>query len=195
MAEDNFRELRRKLFHITLGSVLAFLFWQDIIDAWRLYGILFAGAVISAVFTYRRVPFIAWFLDRFDRPEVVPGRGALTFLAGFTVSAALFEKNIALACMLLLTFGDGIAGIVGHYFGRRKIPFTGKTIEGSVAFLLAAFLSCWPVVGAVNAYAFAIAGMVAELIPFPKRRIWQRLLLDDNIVVPLAAGIATSFVF
>src|SRR3972149_10870601 len=115
MNDDNFRELRRKLFHVILGAILAFLFWQDLISAWALYWILFAGALASATFTYRRIPAIAWFLNRFDRPEVVPGRGALTFLADFTLSAALFEKNIALACMMLLTFGDGMAGVVGTY--------------------------------------------------------------------------------
>ena len=187
-------EWKRKLFHVLLGALLIALFYFDILGSWGFYWILVAGAFSSMVFTYHRFSVIKWFLEQFDRLEVVPGRGALTFVAGMTLSSALFEKHIALVCMALITVGDAAAALLGGYFGKRSLVFNlDKTVEGSLGFLIFGFLGALLFGTVTQAYLAALVGTFIEMIPFPKTRIWHRLLLDDNLLVPLIVGVLLSF--
>ena len=197
MRQEFAKEWKRKLFHILLGAALIFLFWQDSIGAQTLAAILLVGVIVSGAFMVRRFKVIAWFLELFDRIEIIPGRGALTFIAGLALAAALFPKNIALAAMAIVTFADAAAAIAGTIWGRRANPLNrSKTIEGSVAFLLFAFISSWLFVPAVGAYSAAITGTLVEaaLPSASQRSIWLRLVLDDNLLIPLIVGLSLLIV-
>jgi dolichol kinase len=91
-----------------------------------------------------------------------------------------------------LAFGDPVAGIVGRRLGRRKL-LKGKTLEGSLAFLVAtavvgAAYLLWlggVAIGPALATA-AFAGLVGAVAEMLSTRV------DDNLSVPLLAGWASA---
>ena len=68
-------------------------------------------------------------------------------LVGFLLPAVLilyFWKqqwsNLVVLAVLTMTLGDTAAALVGIHFGKHKIPWTGKTVEGGVANFASSFL-------------------------------------------------------
>jgi dolichol kinase len=88
------------------------------------------------------------------------------------------NKNIVLACLFYLAFGDASAALVGKRMGKRKI-FWDKTLEGSLAcffvcFLIGLFFFKWPL-----ALAGALIAAFIELFP------WA---LNDNFWMPIISA-------
>ena len=129
------------------------------------------------------------------RPEEIPALGEPVKLNGATmmcVAAALCAVTLpvgpAAAGLAMLMVGDGAAAVVGRRVGRHKWPGSPKSVEGTVAMALAAFLVglavvAWPGAG-VTVAACALGAAVAagvEALPIP---------INDNFRVPLLAGAA-----
>ncbi|MFW5746086.1 MAG: diacylglycerol/polyprenol kinase family protein [Nanoarchaeota archaeon] len=101
------------------------------------------------------------------------------FLLGAIIAFAVFDFRIAVAAILMTTFGDMVAALVGKKFGRVKI-FRSQTFEGSFAefvvdVLIGAFLigNLWIVLG------MALTATVVEVVAHK---------LDDNLLIPVCAG-------
>jgi dolichol kinase len=92
----------------------------------------------------------------------------------------LFEKSVAAAALLILACGDTAASGVGQALGGYKLR-EGKTLMGSLAFLVTAFLVTLPFFPTPVAFGGALLATVVEFLPLP---------LDDNLSIPLTAGIA-----
>jgi len=91
--------------------------------------------------------------------------------------------------MLIMALGDGFATLIGKTGKIRTIFNKKKTLEGTVAGTIAAFVGASliiPMQQAVFASAFA---MFVELIGFKVGKI-----VDDNITVTLAAAVGIYFV-
>jgi dolichol kinase len=112
-------------------------------------------------------------------PREARGIASSTWYAtGLLLTFALFPREVAISCVLVMGLGDPIAGYLGRRFGRR--PFLGGTVEGTAVFFgVAAALMIarhpWPA-----ALAAAAAATLAE------RKSWP---LDDNLGVPLTCGV------
>ncbi|NQV09213.1 hypothetical protein HQ529_05155, partial [Candidatus Woesearchaeota archaeon] len=109
-------ELRRQFFHMLLGLTAAVLIYFDIIETFFLIWLLVFGFIISALSLKRKIPVIHWFLERFERPEdmkVFPGKGALFAVFVILLSLLLFEKDIALAAIMILALGDSFGALIG----------------------------------------------------------------------------------
>ena len=78
--------------------------------------------------------------------------------------------------MAALTFGDGFSTIVGRAAGKKTIV-EGRTLEGTLAGIAAAFLSLLVFFPPETALAAALFGMLAEYLP-----------VNDNFSIPLASG-------
>lgn len=107
------------------------------------------------------------------------------------VLLALFVPPLACAVgVVVLGFGDPFAAIVGRRFGRTKLP-GGRSLEGSLAFVLAGGLPALAVLlgfhhlplvtAAVVALSGAVAGAAAEVLSGR---------LDDNFTIPLIASLS-----
>jgi dolichol kinase len=101
------------------------------------------------------------------------------YAIGLFVAFALFPRDVALSCVLVMGLGDPVASYLGRRFGKR--PFLGGTLEGTFAFVLVAALV---LLARHPAPAALIAAMVSA---FAERRSWP---LDDNLAVPVACGAA-----
>ena len=70
--------------------------------------------------------------------------GPVTLCVGILLALIIFPLNIATLAIFALCFGDGVASLVGRFWGRHKVPHSGgKTLEGSFACFLGVFISCW----------------------------------------------------
>ena len=104
--------------------------------------------------------------------------GATYYITGVLLCIMIFEKRVAMACILFIILGDTAAALVGKRWGRTKL-IGSKSLEGSAACFIVCMLITlfWihPIVGITGAF-FAT---LTELLP---------LRIDDNLTVPLISG-------
>lgn len=111
---------------------------------------------------------------------------SLYYLAGSGLTIILFPKQIAIAALVVQTLSDTVAALAGQRLGRHKIG--NKTVEGSAAFLISAWIILAVYFGREPLKHFipALAGTLAELLPIP---------IDDNLTVPLVIGLSYLILF
>lgn len=174
------RPLRRKLFHIVLGSFFLLMMLIGGPLKHIILGILLVGTIVSFIQSRTRIPVVSWFLDRFDREgDKIPGQGIITFFAGVLLVWYIFPVDIAFISVLVLAIGDPNASMVGLAFGDHTLPWCeDKSIEGTFAFLavtsVVVMIFYNPLIGLIC----GLVGAVLESLPF-----WNGMLLDDNITV------------
>ena len=191
-------ELKRKALH--LGALViptGILLLGRTVALWLLTPL--AVFAVAADLARVRVPvvhrFINWVFAPIMRPEEQPPLGGPFVINGATwmcVSAALcawlLPENMAAAALAMLMVGDGAAAVVGRRYGRTRYPFSPKSVEGSLAFFVTAFLAAIPFgvvggdplsLGTLGVGAFTAA--LVEALPIP---------INDNLRVPIVAGAA-----
>ncbi len=109
------------------------------------------------------------------------------------LSVTLPDLVAASVAVLVLALADPAAATIGRRFGRVKL-FANRSLEGSLTFLVVAFLATLGVLGnfgpdmlsfgAATAVA-GIAALVGALVELFTRGI------DDNFTIPLGVGFAT----
>jgi len=110
-------------------------------------------------------------------------RGPVTLALGAALALVLFPPAAAAVAIYALAFGDGLASLVGRVFGRVRPAFmNGKSVEGSLACAAAVFTAALAVTG--RPWAALGVAVVTTLIEALPLRDW------DNLVIPLAAGLA-----
>jgi dolichol kinase len=111
--------------------------------------------------------------------------GVINFLIATTICLAIFDFKVALAALLMTTFGDMIAALIGRKYGVTLI-FRNKTLVGSVSELMVNLVIGFLVL--TNIYgmlAMAFTATAVEILADD---------LDDNILGPLFAGFVGQLV-
>lgn len=183
-------ELKRKIFHILTGIIGLILIIYKIVTPLIIFIILTIGIFVSLLSLKFRIPLISWFLDNFERNKDknrLPGRGIIFAVIGSLLALKLFDLNIALASITILTFADPISHLIGKVFGKTKSPLNKtKNIEGHIAGALISSIFAMFFVSPILAIAGAITAMLFESTIIEI----QKIQLDDNLVIPLTAGTA-----
>ncbi|KAI8369775.1 hypothetical protein BD560DRAFT_397785 [Blakeslea trispora] len=140
--------------------------------------------------------FLTEFIDNRDLGPVILSH--IYLLLGCASPVWLGSTNVlaSLSGILSLGFGDAAASIVGKRFGQYCWPGTKKTVEGTLAFVLAVWSSSWVIV-----YSAALLGIddAARFVASAGRGEWLGYCLivaltglleafssqNDNIVIPL----------
>ena len=180
-------ELPRRIFHICSGLVVpiaGLLARYDIFVVVLI--IVTALAVIIDLLRLKLVKLNLLFIH-FARPLMRRGEmhrinGSTYFLIASTIAFLVFGEHIGATALIFLAIGDPAAGIIGSRWGRIRIG--QKTLEGSIAFLLTAFVAGALLTGITHIplHLIALGALVAavvELLPLP---------LNDNLTIPLASG-------
>lgn len=183
-------ECRRQIFHIILGLVIAALLVYDFIDKNMLLFAVIFGLVVSYSSRKTRIPVIYNLLEMFERKRELdkfPGKGIIFYLIGAYIALLLFSKDIALASIMVLAFGDSVSHLIGLHCKKIRHPFSkAKFLEGSIAGLAAGFLGALVFLPWQEAFFASLAAMTAESVEI---RIGAGQI-DDNLIVPFAAGAA-----
>ena len=121
------------------------------------------------------------------QPEVHEFVTAPIFFAlGIVLALLIFPAPVNYASIAIFCFGDGFATVFGKVIGRHIIPYNkGKGIEGTISGLIFAILGALIFVNPQKAVAGALAAMIVETLPAP---------INDNLTMPLAAGLAMLFI-
>jgi len=120
-------------------------------------------------------------LDAISREHERHSIGAhIYFTVGALIIVCFFPRDIAIGAITVATLGDAIAAIVGKPFGKHRFK-NGKSIEGSLAYFLSAFLILFLLIDIPHAFVGALAGTLAEFYELPP---------DDNFSNQLAVAFA-----
>lgn len=128
---------------------------------------------------------IVWKLYRSKEKDKLSGTSY--FLIGSIIAISIFSKEVASAAILMTTFGDSAAALVGISYGKRWIKnlpdrawegvFSEFFVNLAIGYL---FLSNW-----IVALTMALAATIIETLIYK---------LDDNLIIPLFSGLTGQLV-
>jgi phytol kinase len=186
-------ELVRKVVHIGTGNIVLLAWWMKI-PAWIgvSAGVFFA-IVTLASYRFQLLPRI----DNVGRKSF----GTFFYAVSIAVLVGWFwgvnRPEFGVLGILVMTWGDGMAGLVGKRFGRHRYQLWGmeKSWEGSLTMAIVATLVSGIILSNVVVstaqlitIAFTVGILSAVLEAFSNLGI-------DNLTVPiLSAAIAYSLV-
>ena len=183
MAWGFIHEIGRKIIHITILIVLAaYFFIQDRMGKQIALLFLVAVLILFLILEYLRLE-LGWrmpFFSQFIRPkEENRMYGVIYFLSATVISLAVFDPKIALAALLMTTFGDMTAALVGKRYGTTLI-YRNKTWAGFIGELIVNIIVGFIILDRI----YIILGMaiVATIV--------ETLVdeLDDNLLIPIFSG-------
>lgn len=125
--------------------------------------------------------WLGWMMRPGEREPGSGFCGATWVVVTATLLLAAFPASVAASAMAVGLVGDAAAALVGSSLGRVRWPGSKRTVEGTMAFVVAGalvmlFFGEFP--WSVRIAAVASAA-VAELLPIP---------VNDNLLVPFAAA-------
>ena len=179
-------ELTRKIVHIGAGHVILIAWWLAV-PAW-------AGIAASAVFSV-----VALLSYRFPLLPGINGIGRKslgTFFYALSIGILIVcfwpiqQPQYAAIGILTMTWGDGMAALVGQRFGQHPYQIWGekKSWEGSLAMLLVSYAVCASILAGLQgpvmatwAISAAAAIMATALESASKYGV-------DNLSVPLGTA-------
>lgn len=133
------------------------------------------------------VPFVAQVTQAASRArdEGKIVLGPIALVLGIAATIICFSTEVATLGIFALSFGDGLASLIGKLFGHNYIPFSkGKSAEGSLACFLGSFIALYAASTCVSvSFILAVIAMTVELLP---------LMDADNIAIPLCVSFAAK---
>jgi len=178
-------ELKRKFIH--LFSLLFIAIYVLILNNFNkqiallsLLGLLILFLVIEyfRLVKKKKIFFIHIFFREFEKEKLA---GYIYFILGAIIAFAVFDFKIAIAALLMTTFGDMAAALFGIKFGKKwlkKIPNTaweGILAELAVNIIIGFIFLQNPII----ILAMALTATYVETV-FTQA--------DDNLIIPVFAG-------
>jgi phytol kinase len=179
-------ELVRKVVHIGTGNVILLAWWLQIPAE---VGIV--AAIAASIVTLLSYWFpILQAIDRVGRQSL----GTFFYAVSIGTLVAIFwpleQPQYAAIGILTMTWGDGLAALVGQNFGRHKYKILGnkKSWEGSLTMVVVSFVVCVSLLLATqgNCWQSWVAAIVVAIAAAGLETISQ--LGVDNLTVPLASA-------
>ncbi len=188
-------ELLRKIFHIV--SILLLLVPLKLFGKFSITILMFLMLLIFFPISYFRIknkltyPFwkLLEYVERQQNWETIPGKQAFSLAVGLIIVSLIFSEKELEVAIISTAIYDGVATIVGKLSGKHKIPFTKKSVEGTVAgiiinsLFLLLILPIWK--------SIFISVIVASVELMAKSEKWY---LDDNILIPIVSAVTYSLI-
>jgi phytol kinase len=177
-------EILRKSVHlVSILIVLIYEFFGKEVVLW----VLMLFLVITLILDYFRIEHeirIPFFYIMYRKDEAARFGGHIFFALGAISVITLFSREIAYAAILMATFGDLAAALIGKFYGKRrvfqKVFKNDKSIEGSASEFIIDFLIGLLILG--NPIVSLVMAFLATLTETAVNKI------DDNLIVPVFAG-------
>ena len=194
------QEVLRKMVHLSSLWMPFSLFYLP-----RLFNVIMFGTfavlnVLIEIAVFRQVPYVTPLYKKlFGRMarESKPGEfrfsGAPPMYASACLTALCFSNRVAACALAILILGDTSAALIGRKWGRHRFS-NGKSLEGSLAFLLSGWIIAagFCFAGGLPGVALAIwlFGVVVSCIA---EFFNEQIHLDDNFTIPLLFGVVAEF--
>ncbi len=131
-------ELVRKVVHIGSGNVILLAWWLEIPAYISITASIFAGIVTLLSYIFPLLPGI----NSVGRQSL----GTFFYAVSIGILVAYFwhlqQPQYAALGVLVMTWGDGLAALIGQRFGQHKYKVWGlqKSWEGSLAMAVASYI-------------------------------------------------------
>lgn len=164
-------EIIRKIVHIGTGNVIVIAWWLDIPAFVGIYAAILASIVTLLSYKFPILPGI----NSVGRHSW----GTFFYAVSIGVLIAVFwylhQPQYAVLGIMIMTWGDGLAALIGKRFGKHKyiIFDSTKSWEGSLTVTLMSYLIC------------------VSLLLFTQGNIWQTWIV--SLIVSLIATILETF--
>jgi dolichol kinase len=174
----------RRAAHVLAGSAAAWTVYAlspGSSTARWLFGSVLAATFVADSIRLRSDALNRLFFRAFRHlacPREVDGLSLTWFLLGIFLVLWIPGETTVLASILVLTFSDPAASVVGRTWGTR--PLGSGTVEGTAAFFLTALGVLTPFVGMWAAIPVAAASATAEAVS---------TRIDDNTTVPVTTAV------
>ena len=173
----------RKLFHLA-GIVIPVIYLLTdkqtalIVTA----GVLVIDIILEAlrIKGILKLPFIEQNMKKQERRRM---SGSFFYVISSFIAMALFEKNIAISSLFILSISDPLSSVLGSRFGR--IRFLGKSLEGTLVFFFSSFFI-------LLAFSFTIPIAVAGATIASLTELFSSWPVDDNLSIPLVTALALT---
>ena len=182
---------KRKVYRIVMGSLCPTLY---LISGRRVLPLSLCCILLTLLLAleyarYRCPGAWQWMLRRFQFFKTPPGQltGETWFMIATFASLLFFSRDVTIAALFFLVFGDAGSALAGTRWGRTGL-FRGKTLEGMAGGILANGVVAIGLMGHLSLPpevlgAGVLVGALAEILPLP---------LDDNLTMGLSAGLVMS---
>ena len=182
-------ELGRRLVHASGAAIPgAYLLDQYILETglvtWRVVqAVAVAGLLATAVLESLRLsgtlehPIYDRLTREYEQDKVA---GYALYVISGTAVVLVFEPQIAVPALFMLTLGDPVSGLLST--GELR---TVKRPRVLIGMFLVSLALAYPFVGAVAAVAGALGAMLADGV---KPTVGD-YVIDDNLTIPIAAAI------
>lgn len=122
-----------------------------------------------------------FFFRRVQKKEKRNLSGGVFFVLGSLIAIRVFSKYIAITAILMTTFGDTAAALVGKKYGKNWLPLLkNRSMEGILAeFVVDFFIAYLFLNNLIVILTMAITATAVETLV-------DRL--DDNLIIPIFAG-------
>ena len=181
---------KRKLYRVIMGSIFPVVY---LITGRPFFPLMLASFFLTLLFAMEyerwRYPAVWEYITGKGKGIFREKTGKLTgdtyFMLAVFIILLFFPKDISIATLFFLVFGDAGSGIIGTRYGKREI-FKGKTLEGflgGLLFNLIIGLIVYPFlnISLLLLIAGALVASIVEILP---------LKVNDN----LSVGIITATV-
>jgi phytol kinase len=179
-------EVTRKIVHIGAGHVILLAWWLNV-PAWIGIG---ASCIACAI------ALVSYFIPILPSINSVGRQSLGTFFYGVSIGVLVGwfwhveRPEYAAIGILVMAWGDGMAGIIGQNFGRHAYNLFGsvKSWEGSLTMMAASFLVTNSILLAVDGncwqtwlISLAVAVIATVLEAFSRLGV-------DNLTVPIGSA-------
>ncbi len=179
-------EILRKCIHLT--SVLIVLIYAYAGKQFVLSFLITYLVIIMVIEHFRlehgmNVPLFHFLFREKEESQIA---GHVFFAIGAIISISVFSEMIAYAAILMTTFGDMIAALVGKSIGKTRIC-NGKTMEGCAAEFVMDFFIGYAFID--NLFIVLIMALTATVVEAVVGEI------DDNLAIPVFSGFVGQVLF
>ncbi len=184
-------EIVRKIVHIGTGNVILLAWWLDIPAIVGITASILASAI--TLLSYR-LPILPG-INSVGRQSL----GTFFYSVSFGILVAWFwyleQPQYAALGILIMTWGDGLAALIGQRFGTHKYKIFGteKSWEGSLTMMLVSYLvSSLILVGTQgNSWQTWVISVLVAVIATALEAF--SFLGIDNLTVPLSSAALAYF--
>ena len=184
-------EIVRKIVHIGTGNVILIAWWLDIPASVGITASILASAI--TLLSYR-LPILPG-INSVGRQSL----GTFFYAVSFGILVAWFwylqQPQYAALGILIMTWGDGLAALIGQRFGTHKYKVFGaeKSWEGSLTMMLVSYLvSSLILVGTQgNSWQTWVISLLVAVMATALEAV--SFLGIDNLTVPLGSAALAFF--
>ena len=184
-------EIVRKIVHIGTGNVILIAWWLDIPASVGITASILASAI--TLLSYR-LPILPG-INSVGRQSL----GTFFYSVSFGILVAWFwylqQPQYAALGILVMTWGDGLAALIGQRFGKHKYKVFGteKSWEGSLTMMLVSYVvSSLILVGTEgNSWQTWAVSLLVAVIATGLEAV--SFLGIDNLTVPLGSAALAYF--